>query len=225
MRRLIAVLASLSAISSVFCQNSKKIIDQFNVQAFESSSPAEAKATIGKDEELTIYNLNDFNYTLTPEKGKDYKSYQAIRLDGLTSRDIVVGMITSTLEREDRYIEITAGERQYAMVREVLDEKADYVFVSPFEKEYFIAADGTFRYIDGRELVGSKKVKTYLEKGKPVTETTFFFAMKDRGLINADVSLRSFISLSLEEKVSLLDMDIYASPKKTAGEPAITGVH
>ncbi len=225
MRRLITVLASICSFAASYCQNSHKAIDQFNVQSFESSSPAEAKATIAKDEELYIFNLNNFRYTLTPDKGKEYKEYQVIKLDGLSNSDIVVGMITNSLEREDRYIEITEGESQNAMVREILNGKADYVFVSPFEKEYFIAPDGTYRYIDGRELVGSRKVKTYLDKGKPVTASTFFFAMKDRGLISADVSLRSFISLSLEEKVSLLDMDIYAAPKETESESATTEIH
>lgn len=215
MRRLIIVAAALCSFSASFSQESKKILlDQFNVQAFKSDSPVEAKATINREDDLTLFNFSDYKYTLAPEKNKKYKEYQAIKLDGLTNRDIIVGMITNSLDRENRYIELTPGKEQMAMVREILDGKADYVFVSPYEKEYFIAADGTFRYIDGRELVGSKKVKTYLEKGKPVTVTTFFFALKDKGLIGSEVSLRNFISLSTDERVNLLGMGIYASPKE-----------
>jgi hypothetical protein len=134
-------------------------------------------------------------------------------------------MVTNTLDRENRYIELTESKEELAMVREILDGKADYVFVSKYEKEYFIASDGSFRYIDGRELVGSKKVKTYLEKGKPVTPTTFFFAMKDKGLIKPEIGLRDFISMKIEEKVQLLEMDIYAAPKEGVSAPLTGEIH
>ena len=225
MRRMMIVLAFLCALSKAYCQNSKKTLEQFNVQSYGSTNVAEAKATIGKDEELTLFNLSSYKYTLTPEKNKEYKEYQVIKLDGLSNRDIVVGMVTNSLDRENRYIELAQGKEQLAMVREALDGKADYIFVSPFEKEYFIAADGTFRYIDGRDLVGSKKVKTYLEKGKPVTATTFFFALKDKGLIGSEVSLRNFISLNTEEKVNLLGMGVYASPKEPENETILSELH
>jgi len=224
MRGLIIVAVFLFSFAPVFSQDARKVLDQFNVQAYASNASQEKKPVIQEDEELTIYNLHNYKYTLEPKAGKSYKEYQVIRLDGISNTDLLIGMITHSLERESRYIEIS-GEKQNAMVREILKDKADYIFVSPYEKEYFIAADGTFRYIDGRELVGSKKVKTYLEKGKPVTATTFFFAMKDKGLINADVSLRNFISLSLDEKVKLLEMNIYASPKENKTEAAINEVH
>lgn len=212
-------MASWCSFASVFSQEAKKVLDQFDVQAYASNTPAIQKAVIGPDEELSIYTLHHYKYTLNPKQNKAYKEYQVIKLDGMSNADLLIGLITSTLERESRYIEIS-GEKQNAIVREVLKDKADYVFVSPFEKEYFIASDGTFRYIDGRELVGSKKVKTYLEKGKPVTAATFFFAMKNKGLISADVSLRHFIALNLDEKVKLLEMDVYASPKDTATQTA-----
>ena len=222
MRRMICVATALFFFGASYSQNSKSVIlDQFNVQAYKSNSVAEAKATIEKDEDLTLYNLSNYKYTLAPQKGKEYKEYQAIKLDGLSNLDIITGMITNTLDRENRYIELSEGKEQIAMVREILDGKADYVFVSPYEKEYFIGADGTFRYIDGRELVGGKRVKTYLEKGKPVTVTTFFFALKDKGLISGEVSLRNFISLSTEEKVNLLGMDIYAAQKETGTESVL----
>ncbi len=216
MRRMICVATALFFFGASYSQESKKqVLDFFNVQSFGNAPVAEAKATISKEDELTLFNLNEYKYTLTPQKEKEYKEYQAIKLDGLSNLEVITGMITNTLDRENRYIEMTEGKQQIAMVREALNGKADYVFVSPYEKEYFIDAEGTFRYIDGRELVGNKKVKTYLEKGKPITATTFFFALKDRGLISPEIGLRHFISLSTEEKVSLLGMDVLAAPKET----------
>lgn len=216
MRRMICVAAALFLFGASYSQETKKqVLEFFNMQSFGSAPVAEAKATIEKNDELTLFNLHNYKYTLEPQKDKEYKEYQAIKLDGLSNLEVITGMITNTLNRENRFIELTEGKQQIAMVREALNGKADYVFVSPFEKEYFIAADGTFRYIDGRELVGDKKVKMYLEKGKPVTATTFFFALKDRGLVSPEIGLRHFISLSIEEKVSLLGMDVYAAPKET----------
>jgi len=213
---MICVAAALLFFGVSYSQDSKKLLlDQFNVQSFGSDAPAEAKATIEKDEDLTLFNLSNYKYTVAPQQGKEYKEYQAIKLDGLSNLEIITGMITNTLDRENRFIELTEGKQQIAMVREALNGRADYVFVSPLEKEYFIDAQGTFRYIDGRELVGDKKVKIYLEKGKPITATTFFFALKDRGLISLEVGLRQFISMSTDEKVSLLRMDIYTAPKET----------
>lgn len=213
---MICVAAALFFFGISYSQNSRRLLlDQFNMESFGSVASAEAKASIAKDEELTLFNLHDYKYTLAPQKGKEYKEYQAIKLDGLSNLDIVTGMITNTLDREIRYIELTEGEQQIAMVREALKGKADYVFISPYEKEYFIDADGAFRYIDGRELAGSKRVKTYLEKGKPVTVITFFYALKEKGLIPAEVGLRQFIAMNTEEKVTLLGMDVYAAPKET----------
>lgn len=207
-----------------FGQEAKKVLDQFNVQAYASNSSGKQKQVIAPDEELTIFNLNDYKFTTEPNPNKSYKEYQVIKLDGMSSSDLIIGMITGTLERESRFVELSA-QKQKALVREVLNENADYFYMNPFEREYFIAADGTFRYLDGRELVGSKRVRTYLEKGKPITATTFFFAMKDKGLINPEMSLRTFISLSTEDKVELLDMDIYATPKEVKNETAPSESH
>jgi len=200
-----------------FCQEAKKAAEQLNVQVYASNTPNKLKQTIGPEEELTIFNLNNYKFTTDPNPKKSYKEYQVIKLEGMSDSDVLIGMITGTLERESRFIELK-GVKPNALVREILNEKTDYIFMSPHEKEYFIASDGTFRYLDGRELIGSKKVKTYLEKGKPVTATTFFFAMKNKGLIDSAISLRTFIALTTDERVDLLNMEIYATPKEAVQE-------
>ncbi len=213
MRRLMMLLIACCLLGQVFSQNAKKeTVQNLNVQGFGSAIPLETKSTIDPEEELSLHNLRDFKYTLEPQQSKDYREYQVIKLDGLSNSDLVIGMITNTLDRESRFIEINS-DRQAAIVREILSGNANYVFVHPVEKSYFIASDGTFRYVDGRELVGDKKVLAYLEKGKPITATTFYYALKDRGLIGSELNLRNFISMSLEEKVKLLNMDIHASVK------------
>lgn len=216
MRRMIYILIAIFICGFAHSQPSgSTALEMLNIQGFKSAPVTEAKATIGKDDDLTIHNLNQYKYTTTPEKGKDYKEYQVIKLDGLSNLDVLTGMLTHTLDRETRYIELSENKEELAMVREILkSNNSDYVFVSEYVKEYFIGADGSYRYIDGRDLVGNKKVKTYLEKGKPVTATTFFFALKDKGVIAPEVSLRGFISMSTEERVQLLGMDIYAAPKE-----------
>jgi hypothetical protein len=203
--------------ASAICQETQKAPEQLNVQVYASRTPNKLKQTIGPEDDLTIFNLNDYKFTTNPNPNKAYKEYQVIKLDGMSDSDVLLGMITGTLERESRFIELK-GIKQSAVVRAILDEKTDYIFMSPYEKEYFIASDGTFRYLDGRDLVGSKKVKTYLEKGKPVTATTFFFAMKNKGLIDSAISLRTFIALTTDERVALLNMDILATPKETPEE-------
>ncbi len=217
MRRTAVVMAVVFGGASVFCQEANKAAEQLNMQVYASNTPNKLQQTIGQEEELTIFNLNDYKFTTTPNPNKAYKEYQVIKLDGMSDNDVLIGMITGTLERESRFIELK-GVKQSTLVKEILNEKADYIYMSPYEKEYFIASDGTFRYLDGRELVGSKKVRTYLEKGKPVTATTFFFAMKNKGLIDSAISLRTFIALTTDERVALLNMDIFATPKEKQEE-------
>ena len=133
MRRMICVAAALFFFGVSYSQDSRKLLlDQFNVQSFGSDAPAEAKASIAKDEELTLFNLHDYKYTLAPQKGKEYKKYQAIKLDGLSNLEVITGMITNTLDRENRYIELSEGKEQIAMVREALNGKVYYVFISPY---------------------------------------------------------------------------------------------
>ena len=208
----------------MFGQEAKNVLDQFNVQAYASNSSDDKKQEIGPEDELSIYNLHNYKYTLNPNQNGSYKEYQVIKLDGMSNSDLLLGLITNTLERESRYVKIS-GEKQNALVREILNTNADYIFLNQYEKEYFMSSDGTFRFIDGRELVGSKKVKTYLEKGKPITASTFFFAMKNKGLIDASASLRTFISLTLDEKIDFLKMDIYATPKEIENEALLNESH
>lgn len=218
MRRTgIAVVINVFLWLSVLGQETNKVAEQLNMQVYASNTPGKLRQTIGQEEELTILNLNNYKFTTNPNPNKAYKEYQVIKLDGMSDSEVLIGMITGRLERESRFIELK-GVKPNALVREILNEKTDYIFMSPYEKEYFIASDGTFRYLDGRELVGSKKVRTYLEKGKPVTATTFFFAMKNKGLIDSAISLRTFIALTTDERVALLNMDIFATPKEKQEE-------
>ncbi|GIV33434.1 MAG: hypothetical protein KatS3mg031_0969 [Chitinophagales bacterium] len=212
MRRMVVICSLCCCCMQLLGQPARQVLDQFQVQVFASNTPAVKKNTIPSGVDISIFNYQEYTYTLTPRPDKKYKEYQVIPLDGLDNTAILIGMITHTLDRETRYIELE-GVEATAAIREALEGKADYIFVNPAEKQYFMLPDGSFRYIDGRELVGDKKLVAYLEKGKPITAATFYFALKERGLIRPDMSLRTFLSMSLDEKLKLLDMDIYASSK------------
>ena len=209
----------LATTASLFGQNSKKeILTDQHMEAFSSQVTAKAEATIGENDKLDLYNIRNYKYTLEPDKGKDYKDYQVIKLDELNSHDLIVGLITHSLKRETRYVEIGRYPKN-KMVKEILENNADYVFVNPEEQQYYITPQGEYKYIDGKEVVGSKKVINYLEKGKPITVATFYFAMRNRGIIDGTISLRTFISLSLEQQIQHTRLDIYASAREKKPTP------
>lgn len=210
MKRAGLIVASLFYLCANLLGQSTRdlLLNNHNVQAFASNATTK-KPMIKKDEDLTINNFRNYDYVLEPEEGKSYKDYQVIKLDELDDQSLVIGLLTHTLDRETRYIEI---DRYNGMLTQILEGDANYVFVYPGDKQFFMTKDGEFKYLDGRELVGSKEVVAYLEKGKPITEATFYYELKSRGLIeNKAMNLRTFISLSLEEKIRLLGMDLYAS--------------
>jgi hypothetical protein len=134
-----------------------------------------------------------------------------------------MGSVTNTLEKEKRYIDITADDASSPMVLSLLpaielsmvDNKSAYTYTTKKNytigtakgKFFVIADDNTYRYFDSHKLSGNSKLVEELKKGKPITAQTFFYQAQEEGLIDADMTLKEFMGMSVEEHRKLLVTD------------------
>lgn len=137
--------------------------------------------------------------------------------------NVVMGSVTNTLEKETRYIEITPEDAASPMVMSVLpaielsaiDNKNTFTYstvknftIGTSKGKYFVIADdNTYRYYDSNKLGGNQKLVEELKKGKPITAQTFFYEAQENGLINPDMTLKEFMTLSVEEHRNLMVID------------------
>ena len=71
-----------------------------------------------------------------------------------------------------------------------------------YEKELRIA-DDSYEYTDGLEIVGS--VKNEMKDGyKPITEITFFFEAKEKGLVPESMTTKEFTMLTPDEQQQII---------------------
>lgn len=195
----------------LYGQSAKEtILNNFGTQEIITSSTVNG-STISGTEDLDVFSLRNYDYVLEPDLDKDYLKYQVIKLDELDNQSLAIGLITHSLERENRFVEIEAYTA--ALIKEVISQDKDFVFVHPYERQYFMTKRGEFKYIDNRDIVGERRIVRYLQKGKPITASTFYFAMREKGLIGREISLRAFMSMSIQEKIAALDLGIYSSAK------------
>ncbi len=159
----------------------------------------------------------------TKEAGKEYTEIQVINLNGMLMSNVVMGSVTNTLEKETRYIEITPEDAASPMVMSVLpaielsaiDNKNTFTYstvknftIGTSKGKYFVIADdNTYRYYDSNKLGGNQKLVEELKKGKPITAQTFFYEAQENGLINPDMTLKEFMTLSVEEHRNLMVID------------------
>ena len=74
-------------------------------------------------------------------------------------------------------------------------------------KVLFQESENSYRYLDGKKVGGDAKLVAYLNKGKPITEATYYFELKKAGYIKG-ISLWNFGKLSQQQKQLLISGDI-----------------
>lgn len=70
---------------------------------------------------------------------------------------------------------------------------------------YIITADGDYKYIDQKEIVGSEDLVATLQNGKPITAQTFYYETSKIGLLTGLSSARSFMQMKVEQQQSLMN--------------------
>ena len=176
------------------------------------------------NEKKPVANIrNDYNtieadkYLKTTEAGRKYTSFEVYDVKGMNKEDLMLGLMTNTVDRGTRYNDkgtiaektpVAAATITKVDVNEtaVKNEGTIKVAVARFgDKVFVIVGENDYRYMDGKVLEGKQKLVNELMKGKPVTETTFYFELKNAGIINNGMSLKQFTSLNRNQKQQLLN--------------------
>ena len=166
--------------------------------------------------------IGEDKYLKTKEADKKYTEFEVYDIKGLNKDQVVLGMLTNTLDRATRYNQVGGNEQKAEITTAYinkLDDKGQVVKdggkvpVSTFrfkDKVFVIIGDDDYRYMDGAKLVGDQKVVNELMKGKPITEVTFFYELQKAGIVSKFMTPTKFAELSISEKQRLVNKGIMA---------------
>jgi len=154
------------------------------------------------------------------EPNIEYRQIEVVNLNGMYLSDVVIGSATNTMSKEKRYIEINKEDANSPLVMSTLtaielsalDNENTYTYQTTKNytigtakgKFFIIADDNTYRYYDSNKLGGNEKLLEELKKGKPITAQTFFYEAQENGLITEEITLKEFLSLSVDAQRKLL---------------------
>ena len=162
--------------------------------------------------------FGDDKYLKTKEAGKKYTEFQVMDVKGMDKNNVMRGLMTGSLDRDTRYNDkgAVATKASIAVINTNIipqtavnitknTAKVNVSVVSFKDKLFVIAGKNDYRYMDGKRIVGDQKLVDELMKGKPVTETTFFFELKKVGIVNSAMTLAQFSDMNLNQQQQLLN--------------------
>ncbi|MDX2003256.1 MAG: hypothetical protein SFW35_12525 [Chitinophagales bacterium] len=163
-------------------------------------------------------------YIKEKEAGKRYKEFEVFDVANKDKEEVVIGLVTNTLERQTRYEEIgTTPEKidlaktDVAILQAPSVDSAGMiqkVNVGGFRykgKVFVLLAEGDYRYIDGKAIVGDKLVVEEMKKGKPITAITFFYELQKAGIADKNMTVKEFMELSYEDQLTIVSNGTLAS--------------
>lgn len=164
----------------------------------------------------TDYIHGEDKYLKTKEAGKRYTEFNVYDINGKDKDQVVLGLLTNTLDRGTRYDEKGLIAKKVTISTDEIDQVDDKgnvisgqkVKISSIrfnDKIFVILGEDDYRYLDGKKLVGNEKLVDELSHGKPITELTFFYELQKAGIVDKNMTAKEFLKLDLNAKQRLLN--------------------
>ena len=192
-------------------------------QYWDVTSKSSKKHAAVKSNESNISTTAPINgedkYLKTTQAGKRYSEFQVFDINKMDNHQVAMGLLTNSLDRDTRYDEkgdvaaktnvtATAALTQISAAASVTAPATIQIPVSiatSMDKHFVILAGNDYRYMDGKKLVGNQTIVNGLAKGKPISETTFFYGLQKAGIVSAKMTITQFTNMNASEKQNIMN--------------------